>query len=191
MPEKMSKLLDSIGFEWQKDQNIIEILKQDLWKKTCTIQKIETLFIKHEPIKEDLQQANQENTQIKAMENKTNMQKQETSTLNAELNFDDFLKVEMKIGTIKECELIPGSDKLLKLQVDFGQFGMRQILSGIQKYYTPEALIGTQGLFVVNLKPRKMLGIDSQGMILTAKDDSGKIQILIPHKPIKAGAVIG
>ena len=72
------------------------------------------------------------------------------------------------VGTIETCEDIAGSDKLYKLNVNFGDYGMRQVLSGIKKSFSHEQLIGKQAIFVYNLEPRKMMGLESQGMILTA-----------------------
>lgn len=182
MPEKMETMLTSIGFEWQKDTDVIGLLKQVEWNKSCEIKKIDTLFQKYEPIQN-------EEVKGKSMEEKSKTVEQSVAAAESYISFEDFLKVDMRVGTIKECELVAGSDKLLKLQVDFGSLGMRQILSGIQKYYKPEDLIGNQGVFVVNLKPRKMMGMDSQGMMLAVSDANG-LQRLIPAKLIEAGSKV-
>ena len=96
------------------------------------------------------------------------------------ITIDDVVKVELRVGAIKACEEIEGSDKLLKMQIDFGQNGMRQILAGIKKWYTPQDLINKQAVFVYNLKPRKMMGIESQGMMLLAENEQGDLQIVNP-----------
>ena len=96
------------------------------------------------------------------------------------ISIKDLIKVDLRIGQIKECETVEGSEKLLKLQVDFGDFGMRQIFSGIRKYYTAEDLIGKQGVFVVNLKPRKMMGDVSEGMMLFAAGEEDSLNMLQP-----------
>ncbi|PIR37230.1 MAG: methionine--tRNA ligase subunit beta [Candidatus Zambryskibacteria bacterium CG10_big_fil_rev_8_21_14_0_10_42_12] len=83
---------------------------------------------------------------------------------------DDFHKIEMKVGTIISTEEIEGSDKLLKLKVDFGEESPRQVLSGIKNKVSTEALVGKQFPFVTNLEPRKMMGLESQAMILGAGD---------------------
>lgn len=101
------------------------------------------------------------------------------------INYDDFAKVELRIGTILEAEDIEGSEKLLKLQVDFGD-EKRQILSGIKKWYKAEKLVGKQAVFVTNLEPRQMMGLESNGMILCA--DSGKPVILKPSSKVPAGS---
>src|SRR5688572_22753372 len=82
------------------------------------------------------------------------------------ISFDDFAKCEFKVGTIISAEEIPGSDKLLKFQVDLGEDTPRQILSGIKQWYKPEQLINKQFVVITNLEPRMMMGLESQGMIL-------------------------
>lgn len=108
---------------------------------------------------------------------------EETSTY---ITIDDLAKVEIKVGTILEAEEIEDSEKLLKLKVDFGQDSPRQILSGIKKWYSPADLIDKQCLFVTNLKPRQMMGMESQGMILAVDGEDGAV-LLSPIKPVAAG----
>lgn len=102
------------------------------------------------------------------------------------VSFDDFLKVDMRVGKIIEASRVEGSDKLLKLKVNFGSED-RQILAGIGKAYEPERLIGRTASFVFNLPPRKMMGLESQGMILAVSDENG-LSILSPDKEMKAGS---
>lgn len=94
------------------------------------------------------------------------------------ITIDDFSKVELKVGVVLEAEEIKDSDKLLKLLIDLGEKEPRQILVGLKLYYKPEYFIGKQFIFVANLKPRMMMGLESQGMILCAGDDKP-----IPLKP--------
>jgi methionyl-tRNA synthetase len=106
------------------------------------------------------------------------------------INYEDFKKVEMKVGEIKEVELIEGSDKLLKLKVLFGD-EERQILSGIRKFFEdPNALVGKKVPFVINLEPRKMMGLESQGMILAVNDDEGNFSLLEIDSKIKSGSSV-
>ncbi len=86
------------------------------------------------------------------------------------IEIDQFAQVELLVGTIETCEPVAKSDKLLRMEVDFGLRGRNQVLSGVQKFFAPEQLIGQQGVFVFNLKPRKMMGLESQGMMLTVDD---------------------
>jgi len=113
------------------------------------------------------------------------------------VTFEDFKKLQIRIGLIVEAERIEGTDKLLKLKVDFGDdlstsSGRlcRQIVSGIAEFYKPEQLIGKQFTFVVNLEPRVIRGIESQGMIL-AVSTNDKIILLKPYKKVPAGSVVG
>lgn len=104
------------------------------------------------------------------------------------ITIDDFLKLEIKIGTILSAEPVEGSEKLLKLEVDFGEF-KRQILAGIAKFYTPEQIIGKQCPFLVNLEPRNMMGLESQGMLLASGTEES-IVILHPEKEVPNGSGI-
>lgn len=113
----------------------------------------------------------------------------EVPTLKGEITYDDFAKMDIRIGTITEAERVPKSDKLLKLRVDDGMGG-RQILSGIAKHFAPEDLIGKQVTFLANLAPRKMMGLESQGMILMAEDRDGALTMLPPSKDVWNGATV-
>jgi methionine--tRNA ligase beta chain len=108
--------------------------------------------------------------------------------MNDYINYDDFKKVEIKVGEIIEAEEVPGSDKLFKLKVSFDS-EERQILSGIKKYFEgPQDLIGKKVPFVTNLEPRKMMGFESQGMILAVIDDGGNFSLPEIDKKIKNGS---
>ena len=98
------------------------------------------------------------------------------TTTDEEENFitiDDFLKVELRVGEIKVAERIPKADKLLRFEIDLGEEKPRQILAGLAEYYEPETLIGRKVVVVANLKPRKMRGLESQGMICAASLEDG------------------
>jgi methionyl-tRNA synthetase len=84
------------------------------------------------------------------------------------ITIDDFLKVELRVGEVKVAERIPKADKLLRFEIDLGEEKPRQILAGLAEYYDPEKLIGRKVVVVANLKPRKMRGLESQGMICAA-----------------------
>jgi methionyl-tRNA synthetase len=84
------------------------------------------------------------------------------------ISYDDFAKLDLRVGEVVGCEAKEGSEKLLRLTVNFGEEGKRNILSGIAQWYQPEDLIGKQFIFVFNLAPRRMMGEDSEGMILAA-----------------------
>lgn len=105
----------------------------------------------------------------------------------AEIVYDDFAKLELKAATVTACEKVEKADKLLKLEVDLGT-EKRTIVSGIAQHYKPEEMVGKQVIVVTNLAPRKMKGIESQGMILTAEDSNGKLQLLKPENPVAPGS---
>jgi len=104
------------------------------------------------------------------------------------INFEDFDKADLRVAKIVEAERVEGSDKLLKLQVDLGE-EKRQILAGIGKAYTPEELVEKSVVIIVNLEPRMMMGLESQGMVLAVKD-SENLSVLIPEKQVVPGSKI-
>lgn len=104
------------------------------------------------------------------------------------VTIDALKQLDIRIGKIVIAEAIVGSEKLLKLQVDFGEF-QRQIISGIAKFYVPVELVGKECPFIVNLEPRKMMGLESQGMLLAAGVD-GSAVLLHPDKEVPEGSRI-
>ncbi len=107
--------------------------------------------------------------------------------LKPEITFDDFAKIDLKTGTITAAEKVEKADKLLKLEVDLG-FEKRTIVSGIALHFAPDAVIGKQVIVVTNLAPRKMRGIESNGMILMAEDADGKLQFVTPAENVNNGS---
>lgn len=105
------------------------------------------------------------------------------------INFEDFKKVDLRVGKVISAERIKGSDKLLKLQVNIGE-EERQILAGIGKNHEPEDLVNKEIIIVVNLEPRMMMGLESQGMLLAASDDGGPI-LLTTEKEAFPGSSVG
>lgn len=106
------------------------------------------------------------------------------------INYDDFAKLDIRIGTIKDVEIVENADKLLKLTVDLGEESPRQILSGIREYFEdPQYLVGKQCPFVANLEPRVIRGLESQGMIMAASKDD-LFALLNPHVELPAGTKI-
>ena len=107
-----------------------------------------------------------------------------------EIEFPDFEKVEMVVGKVLECKKHPDADKILVFQVDFG-YEQRQILSGVAQYYKPEELVGRKVIAVMNLKPRKIKGLDSQGMLLSAvKEENGKEKLELLSSDMEIGSVV-
>ena len=106
------------------------------------------------------------------------------------IKFEDFLKLEMKFGTIITAERVEKSDKLLRLTVDFGEPELRQVVSGIGKTFQPEDLPLKQCLFVTNLPPRKIMGLQSEGMIL-ATGEADSLTLVQPSKSVMSGSRVG
>lgn len=104
------------------------------------------------------------------------------------IQFDDFLKLDLRVGTVKQAEAHPAADKLLVLHVDLGS-EQRQIVAGIRGHYEPEALVDRQIIVVANLAPRKMRGLESQGMLLAAStEDHSQIILLTTEREIAPGS---
>jgi methionyl-tRNA synthetase len=108
----------------------------------------------------------------------------------AEISFDDFEKLDIRIGTVVEAEKVAKTKKLLKLLVDTG-IDRRTIVSGIAEHFTPEELVGRQVMVLVNLAPRELKGIESRGMILMAEDATGKLVMVPPTEPVRNGSQVG
>lgn len=167
MPEKMEELSKRLGCTFKINGDKVAQLTGQ-WNKSFTLATGNPLFVKPEPRKEEEQQEDAKESYI---------------------NIEDFIKVDLRVGTIKECEVVEKSDRLLKSQVDLGpELGIRQIFSGIKKWYTPEELIGKQVIVVANLKPRKMMGEESQGMITLADSEDGKPTLISPVVGLPNGA---
>ena len=122
-------------------------------------------------------------------EENTTEQEEVVSEAKPLIEFDDFLKMDLKIGTVKACEKVKKADKLLCSQIDMGT-EVRQVVSGIAQSYTPEDMIGKQVVVVTNLKPRKIRGLESHGMILCALTSEG-YKVLIPDDEVPAGSEVG
>jgi len=105
-----------------------------------------------------------------------------------DINFEEFQKIDLRIGKITEAEKIEGTDKLLKLKVDLGK-EKRQLVAGIAKFYQPEDLVGKEIVVVANLEPKILRGIESQGMLLAA-DVEGKPVLLKPDQEVPPGTKI-
>jgi methionyl-tRNA synthetase len=105
-------------------------------------------------------------------------------------SFEDFMKMDIRVGTVVDCQKVPKADKLLQFKIDDGMGG-RTIVSGIAQYYNPEELIGTQVCFIANFPPRKLKGVESQGMILSAVNSDGKLIVIQPSRTTTPGAEVG
>ena len=104
------------------------------------------------------------------------------------ISFDDFAKLDLRVGTIVRAEKVEKADKLLKLSIDIGEPSPRTVISGIAQHFTPEQVTGQQVVLVANLEPRKMRGVESQGMVLMAEDAEGKLRFVQPMEAMPAGS---
>ena len=107
------------------------------------------------------------------------------------ITYDDFAKIDFRVGTIRQAVAMEKSKKLLKLQVELANSELRQVLAGIKEHYTPEQLIGKQVILVANLAPRPMMGEVSHGMVLAATDSAtGRVIIMNPSEPVTPGSIV-
>lgn len=173
MPEKMGKLLEVLGIRLEKGADVITPLKNLAWNKTYTLQPLnQPLFPRIES---------------KIMEQTPQAPATPAVETSKAITIDQFASVELVAGTILVCEPVKGSDKLYRLEVDMGGYGKRQVLSGIAKHFTTEELINKQIVFVANLAPRKMMGMESHGMALMAMGDDQKLRFIMPHMTVPNG----
>jgi methionyl-tRNA synthetase len=116
----------------------------------------------------------------------------EATVESAKIPFDQFLKVELRVAQIESVELVEGSNKLYKLMVALGaNEPKRQLISGIRKFYTPEQLLNKRIVIIANLEPAKIMGLESQGMLLAADDPStGAVSLLTPDQELSPGSRI-
>ena len=126
----------------------------------------------------DTKKANEQAVEVKVAPQKPNVA------------FDDFSKLDLRVGKVLECVKVPKADKLLQFLIDDGM-GKRTIISGIAAWYKPEELVGKQVCFIANLEPRKLKGIESQGMILSVEDGQGNLSLITPSKDVEPGCQIG
>ncbi len=167
MPTMMEEMLHSLGIEFKVAE--CDVQKLAVWDHPFMLKKIRTLFQKIEtekPVEKVAEQPHVETSKVVVPE-----------VASEHIAIDDLIKVHLVVGTIEAAQPMEGSDKLLRMTVNLGSYGMRQILAGIQKFYKPEELIGKQGVFVANLKPRKMMGTESQGMMLLAEAEDGMMKM--------------
>ncbi|WP_417332224.1 methionine--tRNA ligase [Halarcobacter sp.] len=189
MPEKIAKIATSLGLEINNESYNKLIVNKELIGET-TITKVEQLFPRIEEIL--LEQAKPTEVSKAEVEEKKSSKKEEKKETQEEDNLitiDQFFETTLRVGTIVEAEEVPKSKKLLKLQVDVGEEKPRQVLAGIKEFYSAESLVGTQACVVANLKPAKLMGMLSEGMLLAAKDEDG-LCLIRPEKPKTNGTKI-
>lgn len=184
MPEKIKIIAQSLGMNIDTETFNKLIKNKELLKDTV-ITKVEQLF----PRIEEVLLAQPASSDETKTECEVKTQKEEKIEDDNLITIDQFFQTTLKIGTIVEAVEVPKSAKLLKLQVDLGEGRNRQILAGIKEYYSAEELVGTQACVVANLKPAKLMGMLSEGMLMAARDENG-LSLLRPETPKKSGTKI-
>ena len=178
--EKLRRLINMPDFDWS------QLGSTDLLKAGHQLAEPELLFEKLEDnvIEKQLQKLADTKKANEAAAHKAEPVKPEVS-------FEDFEKLDIRVGHIKHCEKVKKSKKLLRFTLDDGSGIDRTILSGIAAYYEPEQLVGKDVLFVANFAPRTMMGIESQGMILSAVDADGSLRVTTTLDEVKPGSQVG
>ena len=178
MSEKLRDMLNMGQISW-------DALGGDAIIETgASINPAQLLF---EKIEDEAIEAQKQRLERIKKENQVKNFKAEPQLPNVE--FDTFMKADLRVGTVLECKKVPKADKLLQFLIDDGM-GTRTIVSGIAKYYNPEDLVGKQVCFIANLAPRKLKGIESQGMILSAENADGSLVVMGPTAPVVPGAQV-
>ena len=178
--DKMHLMLHLPAKGWQ------DAGKVDLLMEGHTIGQPELLF---EQISDEAIQAQVDKLQATKAQNELNAW--QPAEVKENVTIDDFGKMDIRVGTILECCKVPKADKLLQFKLDDGMGG-RTIVSGIAKYYPdPQALVGKQVCFIANFPPRKLKGVESQGMILSAEDKDGRLVLLTPSDVVTSGSSVG
>jgi len=180
-----------------KLRNMLAIKGSPNWEETdketivaagTQLGKSELLFAKIEDAQVEQQRAKLESTIQEKQEEDLEDQKHDPQKEN--ISFDQFMEMDLRVGTILEAERVPKADRLLKLTVDTG-LDKRTIVSGIAQQFTPEEMIGKQVTVLMNLPPRKIRGVISQGMLLMAEDADGKLRLMTPEDGAESGSIIG
>jgi methionyl-tRNA synthetase len=179
--EKLRGMISLEGAQWDRLGAI------DLLPAGHKLGKAELLF---EKIEDDVIEAQIQKLLKRKEENeKAAAAAQPAKPIKENIQFPEFEKLDIRVGTVLECIKVPKSDKLLQFRIDDG-LGGRTILSGIANYYNPEDLVGKQVCFIANLAPRKILGRESQGMILSALDADGTLAVTTVQRPVKPGSEV-
>ena len=177
--EKLRNMINMSDLKWDN------LGQTDLLAAGHELNKPELLF---EKIEDEVVEA-----QIKKLEETKKANEAanyKAAPIRADVDIEQFSKMDLRVGTVLECEKVPKADKLLRFLIDDG-LEKRQILSGIAKYYKPEELLGKQVVFIANLPARKLRGLDSQGMILSAVNNDGSLSVITVDRPVKPGSEVG
>ncbi len=185
-----SKIFQKLGIEDENLKTFDSIQTFGTMKSGLQVDKGQALFDRIDLAKElNIMDKISEETKKQAQQSKEDNSKENIVTIQ-QIGIEDFEKVQLKIGKVVSCEKVPKADKLLCSKIDLGEGEPRTIVSGIAKWYTPEQMVGKQVIVVANLKPVKLRGIESQGMVLCASDDQGNLCLVSPIADVKAGSEV-
>ena len=176
--ERLRRMLNMDSFDWA------ELGRNDLLPAGHQLNKPELLFEKIEDATIEAQV--QKLLDTKKANEEANYK---AKPIRANIEFDDFMKLDIRVGTVLECQKVPKADKLLQFKIDDG-LETRTIVSGIAQHYKPEELVGKQVCFIANLAPRKLKGIVSEGMILSAENNDGSLAVVMPGREVKPGSEV-
>ena len=190
MPNTTNTIADALGFSIDTDAYNDIIVNKSLLKP-FVIKQVPPLFPRvEEPLMQEAPKALEQKEEPKQEPKKMEAKKESTVEADNLIEIGQFFETSLKIGTVIEAAEVPKSKKLIQLRVDVGEAQARQILAGIREFYAPEELVNTQVCVVANLKPAKLMGLLSEGMLLAAKDENG-LSLIRPETPKKAGTPIG
>ena len=178
MAENLRRMLALEKLDWE------DLGKTDLIAAGATLGQPELLF---EKIEDDAIEA--QLNRLARIKEENKLKNWQPEPQQPDVPFDDFMKVDIRVGTVMECSRVPKADKLLQFRIDDGM-EQRTIVSGIAKYYSPEDLVGKQVCFVANFAPRKLKGVMSQGMILSAQNPDGSLVVIGPTGAVTPGAQV-
>ena len=181
LPFSALKLRNMLGLGEVRWDKLGEI---DILSAGASIQKPELLF---EKISDEVIQAQKD--RLERIKQENILKNYQPEPVAAECTYDDFMKLDIRVGKVVECEKVKKAKKLLKFRIDDGMGG-RTIISGIALYYEPEELIGKEVCFIANFPPRPLMGIESQGMILSAEDADGRLVVIGPTGPVRPGVQV-
>lgn len=176
--KKLREMINMSSFNWN------DLGKVNLLSEGHVLGAVQLLFekIEDEPINAQIQR-------LEKIKKENELNNWKANDIRSTIAFDDFEKLDIRVGTILDCQKVPKADKLLQFKIDDG-LGGRTIVSGIAKHYAPEELIGKQVCFIANLAPRTLKGIESQGMILSAESSDGSLAVITPIKKVAPGSEV-
>ncbi len=190
LPDTSAKILDMIG---TKERDYLDIDRFGLLEEGIHVTEQPEILFKRIDMKELAQEIKKDKKVMEEAAQAAAEQEKAAQVIDIEpkeeISFDDFTKMQFQVGEIISCEAVKKSKKLLCSQVKIGS-QVKQIVSGIRKYYSPEEMVGKKVMVLTNLKPATLAGVKSEGMILCAEDAEGRLSLVVPEKDVPAGSEI-